>query len=188
MIVELVVGVAGSGKTTYCKSKDAHMILHDDWVTEQYHDTEVQYDMSNIFYPNFNFSKIDKKLIGVLIQHSPAHNTLLRNYFKVKFSHYILDAALLGTGMEKNLFVIECPFLDENIEALKKLYLNKLVVTQVTASEETIKARLVARGWSDERIAMSHEYQLAELLKYQHLVDNVVSTENNVISIDMRGE
>jgi len=179
MIVELVVGVAGSGKTTYCNSKDAHRIFHDAWVTEQYQDEEVECDMRNIFYPHLNFARVNKKSIGALISTNLEYNTLLRNYFKIKFVFYILDAAILATGLEKNLFVIECPFLDENIEALKKLYPDKLVVTQVTASEETIKDRLIARGWSDERIAMSHEYQLAELSRFKYLVDNVVSTENN---------
>lgn len=172
MKVKLVIGVAGSGKTTYCK-KQSQFLIHDDWVNDQYiknHDlNRIVVDM---FHPHIQpeFSKSD--LVAALKKDN-TYNVFLKNYFQVLYA-VVIKTYLDRTDSTVPMY-IECPYLDENIEALKKLYPKDLEIVWVDTTKEIIFQRLKERGWNQARIQLSLFDQLQDLEDFQELIDTTIN-------------
>lgn len=168
----IVCGLAGSGKSTFVRSVEqayADSIYHDMWVECQYDVPQVKVIVNSLFTED-ELEYIDKPTVLKYLKEYPELNTLLANYFKSKFS------ILLASKLHRELgeLIVECPFLDENIKALKNTFKNRVRVILIDTHKDLIIERLKHRGWDDNRITMSLMFQKLQLDQYEHLVDEYV--------------
>lgn len=176
MSVTLITGCAGSGKSTHCKKVEDQYdikIYHDEWVSAQYFGNKtVQRHMMNIFPQAHCNLDINKRNIIKWLKEEPKLNILLKNYWMVAYCNMI-SAALIRYRSTDVKILMECPFLDDNIKALKEIYGDELTIKWV-ATPENILIRLKDRNWSNLRIANTIGNQSAEYNKYKHIVDECI--------------
>lgn len=176
--ITLVCGLAGSGKTTHMldvQGQYNEAIFHDLWVEEQYKVPQVNVAIASLFpcseyERQQGYKQLNKAKVLEYLQHYPNLNTVLANYFKSKFSIYI---STLFRNDRGNI-IIECPFLDDNIRALKSTYKDQFHIIRVETDIKEIMKRLRARGWDEKRIGLSLGYQLRECRQYKDLIDEVI--------------
>lgn len=177
MSVTLICGCAGSGKTTHCKKIEDDYnikIYHDDWVATQYHANKiVKRHMMNIFPQAKCASEISKSNIIKWLKEEPKLNTLLKNYWMVAFSNMI-SAALISFGGTDSNVLVECPFLDDNIKALKEIHGDELIIKWVSHEPDILYSRLEARGWDDDRITKTLLTQVGQSIKYGGILDEII--------------
>jgi dephospho-CoA kinase len=175
--VTLVTGPAGAGKTTFTQAVEQaydFSIYHDYWVEEQYKVPWVSAAVAQLF-PSIlpgptGYSKMTKELVLAALKEDPMLNTVLANYFKSKFAIYI--STLFKKAMGN--VIVECPFLDENITALKDCYEERIKVLYVKVSVDEQIKRLKERGWDDNRIGLSQELQRRMMADFMELIDEYV--------------
>lgn len=168
----IISGLAGSGKTTFCKSVEqayTDSIYHDEWVEQQYKLPWVSAIIRFLFKIGKTPRLVDKSIMRGWLKEKPELNVILANYFKAKFVMY-LSSILQG---ETGSIIVECPFLDDNIRALKKTYPDQVTIVWMKTSDEIIN-RLEARGWDATRVVLSVQMQERMYHANKDLVDGYV--------------
>jgi dephospho-CoA kinase len=172
MNTTIITGVAGTGKTTHLMDR-ADMydfyVLHDEWVGRNYVECQaVQYDMLHIFPKAGGVHDITKPNILKWITEEPERNVLLSAYWRSRFN------LLLSSHLQQPLTsIVECPYLDDGIEALKNLYPDHIKIIRIKAHENLI-GRLMERNWSEDRINKTISMQDRMMVKYEHIIDEVI--------------
>lgn len=175
--ITLVVGPAGSGKTTYTRANADQYdqaLYHDEWVELSYRHPMAVIGVSHLFptspHNEYGYEKINKDIVKQCLRENPTLNPILINFFKTKFS--IMMSRLYRQRVGD--IIIECPFLDENIRALKETYGDKFKVVCMKTQRADIIGRLIDRGWDDERMKMSLGFQFKEFKTNKDLIDEFV--------------
>jgi broad-specificity NMP kinase len=172
MNTTIITGVAGTGKTTHLMDC-AHMydfyLLHDEWVKKEFIEcTSVRYDMLQMFPEADGIRSVTKVNILKWITETPERNVLLTAYWRSRFN------LMLSSHLQQPLTsIIECPYLDDGIEALKMMYPDDIKIIRIRAHENLI-GRLMDRNWSEDRINRTLSMQDAMMVKYEHIIDEVI--------------
>lgn len=172
----IVCGLAGAGKTTFTKSVEqaySDSLYHDMWVEEMYDTPWVSQLVRCLFTGELRNEIVTKADVLEWLSEKPKLNIVLSNYFKSVYS------AVLATKLQRKYgsVIAECPFLDENIAALKETFPGRVHVIWIDEKYYIIEPRLRKRGWSQERINMSLDFQLEQFSKYKHLIDDKILQE-----------
>jgi len=170
-MITIVAGLAGSGKTTYVKSVASDYeftYYHDEWVNHQYKAQCVQSDIAMLLGCDPSVEDFKAEVQKQIYAKSEL-NVILANYFCSKY------ACLLASLTEwKPMHIAECPFLDENIKALKTAYPHRVTIKWMDTSHHVIGERLRARGWDQNRIDFSIKMQSKQFLQYGNIIDEYI--------------
>ena len=185
MNVILVVGVAGSGKSTYCEKlcnemQKSFIVSHDEWVHSLYDDRGTQIGLKAILGVDSYQGDLTRKDVLSMILKNPIHHNLVSAYFRNRFIFEKL-VPLLVRGPEDDTVIVECPFICDTIGAIKYAYGDTFEIHEVNVPRETAFERLYERGWDEDRIWFSYDQQSEDLGYYSGLIDKSVpgvSAEN----------
>ena len=181
MDIKIVTGIAGSGKSTYCKKLEAEgyrYIAHDKWVHEQFDDLHSDFQFfafeilgSEFYIPTEtpHMVKIDKQKFIDAVLNDDEFNHIFIDYFTSRFAAYINRVINMAKHFSDdeafNRLVIEVPYLDHSISWMKRKH-PEVEIVAVDTMAGVIEARLRARGWDENRIKYSFEL-------YRKMMDTV---------------
>ena len=173
--IDIICGVAGSGKTTHMnKVKDQYdyAMFHDEWVRD-FFDNADPYSNEFLFqlfmlFPQAQLpSDINKENLKKWLFESPEINVIYSNAWKNK---YVLVLCAFMKDTRAYNIVAECPFIDESLVALKKMYPGQIKITWINTSKDTIII-LKDRNWSDERITQTISTQNQDFTDFKKYID-----------------
>lgn len=172
----LVCGYAGAGKTTFTRSVEqaySDSLYHDLWVEEMYNTPWVSQLVRCLFTGKLRNEIVTKADVLEWLSEKPKLNVVLANYFKSVYT------AVLATKLQRQYgnVIVECPFLDENIKALKEAFPGRVHVIWIAEKFHIIEPRLKKRGWSQERISLSLSFQMEQFDKFTYLIDDIIDQE-----------
>ena len=181
MNIKIVSGMAGSGKSTYCKKLEDngyHYIAHDKWVKQEYADlASGAYDFVNGLVGDKviiddDCRNIDFKKLGDMLFADDDLNYIFIDYFTSNFASYInwQIAWAKRTGIN---FVIEIPYLNRSINWLQRQH-SEIEIIYVKTSDEEQHERLIKRGWSEERINKSCQLYFDMLRSYKGYITETI--------------
>jgi dephospho-CoA kinase len=169
MRTEIIVGLAGSGKSTYLKRfRDENVIYHDVWAKEFYKSAQASRVIKKYMAIEI-FTKED--LITLLITNPEFH----REYTivgKECFIEYIAERLNYD-----DIAAIEIPFLHESFTTLKEQFDIEVVLIKRDAFD-CLDTLINDRGWSKARINMTLPHQVENYIDHYQIIDRYVDSRS----------
>lgn len=163
-VITILTGCAGSGKSTQFfarKGSYAYTIAHDEWAAAQYMDPDVKEQIARLLP---SYAQVTKASVKTFILPDVEKNTILKNFFKVRFC---LQLILLANSLTRSSILVECPFIDDNLIAFKNMFPDRVSIEWINCGDLENRRRLLDRGWDTERIDQTLKSQNAEYIEWR---------------------
>jgi len=164
----LITGYAGSGKTTYIKQNYENVLYHDEWALKfRQRESSVEF-IESILDLNVLEQKDPKKILQKLIEDKYSAYAY-RKYFMRCFCTRVMNSLLSG-----KYDAIEIPFLNAEVEDLKKMFGLKIIEVQ-RPIQDCIDHLINMRNWEKEHVKMTLGFQLSNFIEFEHIIDERVN-------------
>tara|TARA_R110000764_G_scaffold50793_3_gene111532 strand:- start:22 stop:549 length:528 start_codon:yes stop_codon:yes gene_type:complete len=169
MKTEIVVGFAGSGKSTYLSNNFSHgnVIYHDEWAKTFYRSEEAR----KLIKEHTDESNITKKnLVDCLIKDQKFYEEY-SELGKYCFSEHIIERL----EADERVDAIEVPFLYELFNEIKGRFDVEVVFIQRDVFD-CLDTLNYGRHWSKDRINMTIPRQIKNYVDLKHVIDRTIIT------------
>lgn len=174
-MITIVCGLPCSGKGDFVNSvAQAYELsyLHNEWIEDQYKAGCVRDDIATLFGGCLKYDPRAKgdfhRAVNEAIEKFPSLNAVLMNYFDAKYACLI---AALAPYEAKN--IIECPFLDANIAAIKEAYPENVHIIWMNTPDD-IEECLKSKNWNEERTARTFKIKTEMYARFKGIIDEYV--------------